>query len=185
MLTARHVIVSLILIPTIASAQRGGSGSSSGGSRVRGDPNADWKSIMGSGDGIKLSSRDVENIDPLKLLIDKRKDLRLSDDQQNRLKELDGKLREKNQDSFKALDSLRLLGQPPAREPNDNDRERMMAARRAAGTTVATIRDNYAAALKEAMPVLDEGQQKTAGDLLDKQTKDADAMLREKLGGRG
>jgi len=140
---------------------------------------------MGSGEGLKLSNRDVENISPLKLLIDKRKDLQLMDDQIAKLKELDGKLREKNQDSFKALDSLRRAAQPPAHDPNDDDRARMMSARRAAAATVATIRETYDAALKEAMPLLNDGQQKAAADLLDKQRSEAEQMLREKLGGRG
>ncbi|HEX8942143.1 MAG TPA: hypothetical protein VF785_03335 [Gemmatimonadaceae bacterium] len=184
MLTIRRAVLGLIVVPAIVFAQRGGGGGAGGG-RVRGDPNADWKSIMGSGEGLKLSNRDVENIDPLKLLMDKRKDLKLSDDQSNRLKELDGKLKEKNQDSFRALDSLRRLAQPPAHDPTDDDRARMTAARRAAAFTVGTIRENYAAALKEALPVLDETQQKMAGDLVEKQNADAEAMLRDKLGGRG
>ncbi|MGE5103036.1 MAG: hypothetical protein ACM3SX_23865, partial [Deltaproteobacteria bacterium] len=71
MVTVRRAVLGLIVIPTIVFAQRGGSGGAGGG-RVRGDPNADWKSIMGSGEGLKLSNRDVENIDPLKLLMDKR-----------------------------------------------------------------------------------------------------------------
>ncbi|HET9729689.1 MAG TPA: hypothetical protein VFR41_09730, partial [Acidimicrobiia bacterium] len=73
----------------------------------------------------------------------------------------------------------------PAHDPTDDDRARMTAARRAAAFTVGTIRENYAAALKEALPVLDETQQKMAGDLVEKQNADAEAMLRDKLGGRG
>jgi hypothetical protein len=177
----KRILVSLILLPTVALAQRGG-----GGSRVRGDPKADWQSVMGSNSGgMKLSTRDVENISPIKLLIDKRKDLKLTDDQLNRLKELDGKLKEKNQGSFKALDSLRRLAQPPAHDPNDADRARMSMARRLAGTTVGTIRENYDAARKEALPILDESQQKAASEILDKQRTEADEMLRENLGGRG
>lgn len=182
-----RILVSLILIPTVAFAQRGGGGSGgSGGSRVRGDPKADWQSVLGSNSGgIKLSNRDVENISPVKLLIDKRKDLKLSDDQLNRLKEIDAKLKDKNQDSFKALDSLRRMGQAPAHEPNDDDRARMSMARRLVMATVGTIRENYDAALKEALPILDEPQQKTASELLEKQKSEADEMLREKVGSRG
>src|SRR5512146_2060719 len=160
----KRILVSLILIPTVAFAQRGGSGGS-GGSRVRGDPKADWQSVLGSNSGgIKLSNRDVENISPVKLLIEKLKD--------------------KNQDSFKALDSLRRMGQAPAHEPNDDERARMSMARRLVMATVGTIRENYDAALKEALPILDEPQQKTASELLEKQKSEADEMLREQLGGR-
>lgn len=175
-----RILASLSLIPMVASAQRGG------GSRVRGDPKADWQSVLGSNSGgIKLSNRDVENISPIKLLIDKRKDLKLTDDQLNRLKEFDTKLKEENKDSFQALDSLRRMAQPPAHEPNDDDRSRMMTGRRLIAATVATIREHYDAALKDALPLLDEGQQKTANELLDKQRREAEEMLRDKLGGPG
>lgn len=185
MRTIRRLVLGLILVPTIASAQRGSGGGGSGSGRVRGEPNADWKSIVGSNDGIKLSNRDVENINPLKLLVDKRKDLKLSDDQLTRLKDLDAKLNVKNQDSFTALDSLRRLTKPPAHEPTDDERARIMTARGAVAATVATIRDNYAASLTEALQVLDETQRKSAAELLDRQRTEAEAMLREKLGGRG
>lgn len=186
MRTRTRILASLLLIPTIAYGQRSRGGGDAGGSRVRGDPQADWKSVMGADAGVKLSNRDVENISPIKLLIDKRKDLKLSDDQANHLKDIEAKLKEKNQDSFKALDSLRRLAQPPAHDPNDDDRARMSAARRTMTATVETIRENYDAALKEALPLLDEGQQKAANELLEKQKKEADEMLRDKLGrGRG
>jgi hypothetical protein len=181
MRTSARILVALIVIPALAHAQRGGAG---GSSRVRGDPNADWKAVLGAnGGGIRISGKDVENLNPIKLLVDKRKDLALSDDQVNRLKELQSKVVEQNQSSFKALDSLRRESQPPAREPNDDDRARMSTARHAFAATVQTIRDSYDAALKEALPILDETQQKAAGTLVDKQRKDADDMLRDKLGG--
>ena len=180
--THLKILVSLLLIPASLYAQRGSGGS--GSRRVRGDPTADWNAVLGANSGgIKLSNRDVENISPLKLLIDKRKDLKLTDDQLNRLKELDASLKEKNKDSFKALDSLRRMGQPPAHDPNDEDRARMSNARRLVGAAVQTIRENYDAALAEALPAFDESQRKSAAELLEKQKKEADEMLRDKLGG--
>lgn len=177
-----RILVALILLPAISFAQRGGS--SSGGSRVRGDPKADWNAVMGANaGGVKLSNRDVENMSPLKLLIDKRKDLKLTDEQLGKLKDLDAQLKQKNEDSFKALDSLRRAAQPPAHEPDDEDRARMMSARRTMTAVVGTIRENYDAALKDALPLLTDEQQKTANEQLEKQRKDADDTLREKLGG--
>lgn len=186
MLPYSRILVASILIPTMAHAQRGGSSDrgASGVSRVRGDPSADWNAVLNANSGgIRLSSRDIENISPLKLLVDKRKDLKLSDDQASRIRELQTKVVAQNQDSFKALDSLRRESQPPAHQPADEDRARMSAARRAFAATVQAIRDSYAAALKDALPTLDESQQKAAGELLDKQRKDADDMLHDKLGG--
>ena len=181
MLPYSRILVTLVLIPAVAYAQRGGS---AGSSRVRGEPTANWKAVLGANSGgIKLSSKDIENISPLKLLVDKRKDLQLADDQVNQLKDLQTRLTAQNQDSFKALDSLRRESQPPAREPNDDDRARMGSARRAFAATVQTIRDSYNASVNDALTILNEAQRKTAGELLDKQRKDVDIMLQDKLGG--
>jgi hypothetical protein len=116
-------LLSLVLVPAVALAQRGGGG---GGSKVRGDPKADWNSVENANKGVKLSNRDLENISPIKLLIDKKKDLKLSDDQVNKLKELDGKLKETNDPSFKVLDSLRRAAQPPGHQRGRSDDSRQL-----------------------------------------------------------
>jgi hypothetical protein len=173
-------LLSLVLLPTIGLAQRGGGG----GSRQRGDAKTDWNSVESRG-GIKLSNKDVENISPIKLLIDKKKDLKLSDEQVNKLKELEGKLKETNEPSFRALDSLRHAVQLRTGDTTDIGRDRMTSARQAVGAVVSTIRGNYESSVKDAMPILDETQRKTATELLGKQNQEAEDMLREKLGGRG
>ena len=177
-------LLSLVILPTVALAQRGGGGSS----RTRGEKSADWNSVENANKGgVRLSKGDLENISPIKLLIDKKKDLKLSDEQINKLKELEGKLKETNEPSFKALDSLKRAAQPPLRsgDPSDEDRDRMMSARRGVSAVVGTIRGNYESSAKDAMAILDETQQKAAADLLAKQNQEADDMVREKLGGRG
>ena len=174
-------LLSLVLVPTVALAQR--SGGSSG--RVRGDPKADWNSVENANKGVKLSKGDLENTSPVKLLLDKKKDLKLTDDQVNKLKELDGKVKDANEPSFKALDSLKRLAQPPLHsgDPKDDERDRMMNARRGLTAVVGTIRGNYESSATDAMAILDETQRKTATDLLTKQKEEADDMVREKLGG--
>ena len=176
MLTRRMAVLSAILIPTLASAQR---------TRTRGDEKADWGTINKSAGGLQLSNRDVEDISPLKMLIDKRKDLKLTDEQLKQIKDIEKKTKDANDPSFKALDSLRSEMRPPARTPTDDDRAKLMAARRGVTQVVATIRGNYDASLKEATALLNESQQQTAKELLDKQSKEAEEMLGEKLGGGG
>jgi hypothetical protein len=172
----------LVLAPLTLAAQRGGGG----GGRTRGEQRADFGSVMNANSGgLSLSNRDIEDISPLKLLIDKRKDLKLSDDQVKAFKDLENKQKDELRVSFRALDSLRRLAAPPAREPNEEDRSRMMEARRTVMTVVNTIRQQYDASVQQALPTLDDAQRKTAGELLDKQKQEADEMLREKLGGRG
>jgi len=175
-------LIALVLLPAVGSAQRGGSSG-----RVRGDPKADWNSVSNANAGVKLSSRDLESISPIHLLIDKRKDLKLSDDQLNRLKDVENKLKGTNEPSFKALDSLRRAAQAPMHsgEITDEERDRMTSARRAMMAVVATVRGNYEEALTGAMPILDETQQKAAADLIEKQKKDAEDLIRDRMGGRG
>jgi hypothetical protein len=176
-------LLSLVLVPTVALAQRGGGGG--GSSRVRGEPKADWNSVENANKGVKLSKGDLENTSPVKLLLDKKKDLKLSDDQVNKLKELEGKVKDANEPSFKALDSLKRLAQPPLHsgEPKDDERDRMMNARRGLSAVVGTIRGNYESSATDAMAILDETQRKMATDLLMKQKEEADDMIRDKMGG--
>ena len=178
----RVALLSLVLVPAVALAQRGGSG---GVRAPRGVPDADWNSVTNANKGVKLSKGDLENTSPIKLLIDKKKDLKLSDDQVNKLKELEGKVKEANEPSFKALDSLKRLAQPPLHsgEPKDDERDRMMSARRGLTAVVGTIRGNYESSATDAMAILDETQRKAATDLLMKQKEEADDMIRDKLGG--
>jgi len=185
MFSVKRLAVVLVLIPTIVSAQRGGGGGggSAAPSRVRGEKDADWNRVMGDKPGIQLSNRDVEDMSPIKLIIDKRKDLKLTDDQLKGLKDVEAKLKEKNDPSFHALDSLRRAAQPPLHDPSDDDKARMMSARRTAMSVVGAIRDNYDASLKDALALLDETQRPKAVELTEKQRKDAEDTMKDKLGG--
>lgn len=176
MFSRRFAVLALVSIPAVASAQRGGRGGA-------GSDRASYGDARSSSSTLQLSNRDVEDISPIKLLIDKRKDLKLADDRVKQLKDLEGKLKDKNESSFKALDSLRREMKPSG-TPGDADRLRMMSARSGVMAAVADIRANYDASVKEAMPLLDDGQQKMANDLLQKQTADAEGMLQEKLNPR-
>jgi hypothetical protein len=171
-------IAFMISLPTLALAQRGGGGGG-GSSRTRGDTKADFTDM---GSTIKLSNKDLENVSPLKLLIDKRKDLKLTDDQLAKLKDREDKLKESMKPSFGALDSLRRIATPAGRTPDEGDQARMMATRRQFTLIVAGIRSQYDVAASEVIPTLDEAQQKQATDLVQKQRAEADDMLRDKLG---
>ena len=177
MFSRSAAVLAVVLIPTLVSAQR---------SKTRGDEKADWGSInKATGGGLQLANRDVEDISPIKLLIDKRKDLKLSDDQLKQIKDLESKLKEKNQPLFKSLDSLRSELKMNGKTPTDDDRAHMASARHEAGDVVTSIRGNYDASLKDATALLDETQRTTATELLAKQSTDAEEMLAEKLGGGG
>lgn len=167
--------LALILVAATASAQRGGRGF---GKADR----PDWDKMGKGAPGLQLSNRDVENMSPIKLLIDKKKDLKLTDDQVKQLKDIEGKLKSTNEPNFKVLDSLRREMRGSA-NPNEQDRSRMMSARSTVMQVVRAIRAHDTDALKDALALLDEPQQKTANDLVQKQSQESDETLREKLGG--
>jgi hypothetical protein len=177
MISRKLVALALLILPGVATAQR------TRGSFGR-DAEPNWDELAKGSGGLQLSNRDVESISPLKLLIDKRKDLKLTDDQLGKIKDVESKLKEQNLVLFKALDSLRRETRPPAKT-TDDDRARMMRARRDAMGVVKEIRGNYDASLKEALPLLDDTQRGTADGLLQKQSADAEKMLSEKMGSRG
>lgn len=149
-----------------------------------GGDKANYGDNRSSASMLQLSNRDVEDISPIKLLIDKRKDLKLADDRVKQLKDIEGKLKDKNEPSYKALDSLRKVMKPSS-TPNEDERTRMLAARSGVMAAVADIRANYDASLKDALAMLDADQQKAANELVQKQTADAEQMLQEKLNSRG
>jgi ribosomal protein L7/L12 len=180
----RLAVLALVLAPAIVSAQ----------GRVRGEKKEDWSDVRGGANGLQLANKDVENISPIKLLIDKRKDLKLSDDQLKQVKDVESKLKEKNDGLFRILDSLRKDSKAPpaaakdrgtqtemAQEKAMEERTRMSKAIREAGSVVKEIRGNYDASLKDALALLDENQKKTADELLTKLNKDAEEMLADKM----
>lgn len=163
----------LIALPALALAQRGGGG------RTRGDK-PDYNSMMGN--AFKLSNRDLENISPIKLLIDKRKDLKLTDDQIAKLKDREDKLKESTKPAFSALDSLRRAAAPMGSKADEGDAARVGSTRRAFTEVVKGLRTQYDAAFSDALPILDETQQKQATELAQKQRSEADDMINDKLG---
>jgi hypothetical protein len=82
-------ILTLCLIPTVVAAQRsGGLGASDRFGGGKAGREADWDRINSENAGeLQLSNKDLEGISPSKLLIDKHKDLKLTDHQQKQLKD--------------------------------------------------------------------------------------------------
>jgi ribosomal protein L7/L12 len=189
MIHTRHA-ATLIAVLTFslvssADAQRGGGGGGSGRERPR-QTDANYGAMLReSAIALRLSNGDVEDMDGVKLLIDKKKDLKLSDAQLTQLKAIEEKTKEANKPHFKMLDSLRQAMRFRAGADSLAERARTGMAREAVNGVVKTIRDSYDAALKEAMPIIEESQKPKADELLKKLAEETDETLREKLGGRG
>ncbi len=176
----RIAAVALLLIPALASAQR----------KKMGDVPDPWNDIKKqSNAGIQLSVRDIEDMSPIKLLADKRRDLKLTDDQQKQIKDIDAKLKETNKPLLKMLDSLKSESKPKAATANNvlsEDDAHTQAVMNDFMAALGIVRTNYEASLKEAMALLDAAaQQPKAQELLAKQAKDNEETLKDKLGARG
>jgi hypothetical protein len=168
------VILALALLPSLSAAQV---------RRERGARDNSDSIARAMPSGPKLNSRDIEGISPMRFLLDKRKDLKLTDDQQKQIKDADGKLKEKNAPMLKQVDSL-VREMKPSSMPTAEDEARVVIAREALMKLIGDIRVTYDASLKEMLTKLDETQNTTVQTLLPKQQQENADMLRERLGSR-
>jgi len=174
------LISALVLLPTVAVAQRGG------GSRTGATQPTEMFDKKDAPTGPSLRVRDVEDMSPIKRLIDKRKDLKLTDAQVNQLKDAEAKLKTKNEPVLRAVDSL--LHEAKMAAPNtgtDEGRARYEELTRTLRSAVEQARVNYDAAATEATASFDADQQAKAKEILAKLKEDSDGMLRERLSAGG
>lgn len=184
MLSRRLLCLAIIALPLTASAQRGGGGASAGSIVERGDKRANYGAMGAGGGTITISTKDVESLSPVKYLLDKKKNLALTDDQLKKLKDMDAALKTQNDTLFHQIDSLRkeMKMNPNAANPQV-EQMRVRGARSAMVEVIKAIRANYDKVEPDALAVLAEAQQKTGSELLDKHQEEAEKMLQEKLGG--
>jgi hypothetical protein len=169
------IATTLLIAPAALFAQRG--------ARTQADKKTSLfdKQEMPKGPDIRV--RDLEDQSPLHLLVDKRKDLKLTDAQLSQLKDSEGKLKEKNAPLYKAADSL-IRQMRLTSEPSDADKARVREARGGLMEVIKSLRENNDAASTEAIATLDAEQQPKAKEMLDKQKADSEKFLREHLDGR-
>jgi len=179
----RFLIIATLLAlasaqPTIASAQR---------TRTQSDRRTELFDQDSSRQNAApaVRARDVEDQSPIKLLIDKRKDLKLTDAQLAQLKETEGKLKNKNAPLLNAIDSLARDLRSATNGSSDDARERARSARMGLMSAMGQVRVNYDESAKEALATFDADQQGKAGELLDKQRQDTDKYVQERVGGVG
>jgi hypothetical protein len=134
------------------------------------------------------SAKDVENQDPVELLLDKHKKLKLDKDQITALHTLDATLRAQNGPYYERVDSLHNTFKAPSggftrSTGSDGGRGSMMENRQAFYETLMQLRTNNKTARDSALALLKEPQKKKASDMLEKQLEESDKMLHEP--GRG
>ncbi len=181
MRNSRLAIVLLTLIPATLTAQRGMGGGGMRGGRGGGQEGG---SRGGGSSTLQLSNGDVEEMSPIKRLIDRRKDLQLSDAQVKQFKDLEAEMKARNEHMFKQLDSLRK-DMTFSGQPSDDAFTRIANDREAVTDLVGNIRLSYNETLKRAMERLDEGQKPKAQALVDQLNDEADQTLEKKLNPRG
>lgn len=154
------------------------------GRKTRGETEANWDAIAkGGASGPSISARDIDAMNIVHVLVEKKKDLKLSAEQLERLKTMESALKEKNAPLGRAVDSLRKQMRVSG-TPSAEDEARMAISRDALFAVLKDVQANNEAAVKEAMPVLDETQQKAAAAVVQEQAEENQATLREKMGGR-
>lgn len=174
------VLLALIAFPSLAQAQRGGGGRGMGGSK-----DADWNAVTENvPKGPTISGKDFVEASPLAMLLDKKKDLKLTDAQMSAIKSADEKLQASNKDRYALVDSLKKQMKPTV-GGDVADETRVILARDAMQGVVRDIRMSTDADTKAVVSTLDAEQQKTAAELLEKHAEKTQKMLREKLGGGG
>ena len=173
----RLLIVSALLVaPTVLVAQ--------GRGRTQADKKTSLFDKQEMPKGPDLRVRDLEDQSPLHLLIDKRKDLKITDAQLSQLKDADGKLKDKNAPLFKAADSL-VRSMRLTSDASDQDKARARSARADLMVVIGNLNDSYEGARKDAVALLDAEQQPKANEMLDKQKAESEKFIRERLGSGG
>ena len=174
------LIACAFAIPSMAAAQRGGGARS--GATAKSD-------LFDRSDaaGPTLRVRDIEDASSIKLLIDKRKDLKLTDAQVSALKDAEGKTKEKNAPTFKIVDSLVHELKVIAANKNATEADKSRAGMMQTGlrNAVAEALGNYDAASKEVMAGFDPDQTTKANEMLAGQRADFERQLRQRMGGGG
>lgn len=173
------VLFALLSVPTLAHAQR------SGGRGMGGSKDADWNAVMSDvPKGPTISGKDFVEASPLAMLLDKKKDLKLTDAQITAIKAADEKLQATNKDRYALVDSLKKQLRPSV-APTAEDEARVVIARESMQGVVRDIRASHDADAKAVVQTLDAEQQKTADELLGKHAEKVQKMLREKMGASG
>ncbi|MEP6763544.1 MAG: hypothetical protein ABJB66_04490 [Gemmatimonadaceae bacterium] len=162
MINVRFTVAAMLFVPTLALAQKKGMG---------GARDADWSAVAGktAPSGPTISVKDFENASPFKVLLDRKKDLKLTDAQTTMLKDSDAKLKESNRDRFSAIDSLKRDVKPrTSGTPAAEDEARLVIARDALQSVAHDVQASFDDAAKTVVPMLDDAQKPAARKALDK-----------------
>jgi hypothetical protein len=176
-------------IPAAVFAQKGAAASAP----------ADQGSSSGSSSGAKSpSSRDLVELNPAALLVDKRKKIPLADSTVNQLKAVQKKINDRNAQFFATYDSTRKWTMPlttsgssaqsfglhggvdskiAEAKTSPAEQAKMQSSMRDLRGLMADFRERRKADVADALSLVPEAQKKAAADLLTQQDGDLDKLL--------
>jgi hypothetical protein len=176
----RTLLVAAVLVPSLALAQRGG-GRGRSDDTPAGPRTAPQRPMP--------TARDIEEMNPASLLVDKRKKIGLADETVSALKTLAASIKERNKSALSAYDSVRRkvrpsnFGDKTSQAPSTAEQQDMRQAMTAMRQIVQSLRAQRIVDTEETMKlVADETQKQKAIEFLKDQDEDFDKML---PGGRG
>ena len=185
------------IVPAAGFAQKGGA-------KTPDDPNALSSSSGGGGSaGAKTpSSRDLSDLNPASLLVDRRKKLSLADSTVTQLKAIQKKINERNSQFYSSYDSTRKWTMSLSSSSSSQaaaglhggttdskltsggaspaEQAKMQSSLRDLRVMMVDYRERRKADVADALSVIPEAQKKAATDALDAQ----DSELEKLLGGR-
>ncbi len=182
----RVLMASVLLLPSVAIAQRGGGGGGGGGGGRGGATGAGGVSVPRF-----MSTKDLQEFNAASAILDDRKKLKLTDEQVKMFEALHAKIAERNADLFTRYDSVKReykVPQPSAGgTPTESDRQKLAASMqqiRVMMSATDQLAKRRSADVKESLDLLDESQRARGTKVLDDQTKDMTKKL-PKMPGRG
>lgn len=165
----------LCLVPGLTLAQRGGGSRSKATSHTDMFPSEQMRQRVAA-----VSSNKLRDLDPLAILIDKRKDVRLTDEQVAQLKQMHDQLDQVQQPVYHVVDSLNQKLANLGSSTSSDDQSRVQTTTSFLRLIAGTVRQRYDSVERDALGLLTEEQKQKAGDVL----KDSHEEL-IKVTGRG
>lgn len=185
----------VLLLPSIALAQRGGMGGMGGmGGGRRGGGMGGERGARGAEPPKFPEAKDLQNFNPASLIIDKKKKLSLADSQVAALKGLETKIYERNAALLVRYDSLRSAYRPPSRDAGRDapapsaDSTRMVAMTQMRGmrTLLDSLAERRRVDVHETLDLIaDEKTKKKAAEFVDDQDKKFNELIPQLPAGGG
>jgi hypothetical protein len=150
-----------LAVPGLATAQRGGGGRSRATSRT--DMFGDE---FGSRRKNAITSGKIQDLDPVAILIDKHKDLSLTDGQVDTLKQMNDKLREAQKPALHVLDSLNQAIANMGSNISGDDQSHYQTLNTFVRMVAGNLRQQYDSVENDARALMNDDQKQKADDVL-------------------